>query len=150
MRQAREIATNEPLAGLLAGEDTPDERVDDDERPRAWVRRTIWTVFHPTSSLAMGGGDEAVCDPELRVRGVDGLRVVDASVLPAVPRGNTNAPTVAVAERAADLIRGDTPAGPRRGGGRARRRLLARAGRVSADDTGFPKGPALAVASYCR
>jgi choline dehydrogenase len=112
VRRAREIATHQPLAGLLAGEDTPGERVDDDESLRAWVRRTVWTVFHPTSSLAMGGGGEAVCDPELRVRGVDGLRVVDAAVLPAVPRGNTNAPTIAVAERAADLIRGQRPLAP--------------------------------------
>ena len=57
----------------------------------------------------MGGSAEAACDPELRARGVEGLRVVDASVMPATPRGNTNAPTIAVAERAADLIRGDTP-----------------------------------------
>jgi choline dehydrogenase len=61
----------------------------------------------------MGAG-EAVCDPELRVRGVDGLRVVDASVMPAVPRGNTNAPVIAIAERAADLIRGNTPLAPAR------------------------------------
>jgi choline dehydrogenase len=57
----------------------------------------------------MGSSPEVVCDPHLRVRGVDGLRVVDASVMPAAPRGNTNAPTIAVAERAADLIRGITP-----------------------------------------
>jgi len=61
----------------------------------------------------MGAG-AAVCDPELRVRGVDGLRVVDASVMPAVPRGNTNAPVIAIAERAADLIRGNTPLAPAR------------------------------------
>jgi choline dehydrogenase len=60
----------------------------------------------------MGGSDGAVCDPELRVRGVDGLRVVDASVMPSVPRGNTNAPTIAIAERAADLIRGRAPLRP--------------------------------------
>ena len=59
----------------------------------------------------MGGGDDAPCDPALRVRGVDGLRVVDASVMPAAPRGNTNAPTIAIAERAADRIRGNTPLG---------------------------------------
>jgi choline dehydrogenase len=78
---------------------------------RAWIRR-VGTIFHPTSSCAMGGARTAVCDPELRVRGVDGLRVVDASVMPAVPRGNTNAPTIAIAEGAADLIQGNTPLAP--------------------------------------
>jgi choline dehydrogenase len=58
----------------------------------------------------MGSGENAVVDPELRVRGVDGLRVVDASVMPKVIRGNTNAPTIMIAERASDLIRGkETP-----------------------------------------
>ena len=56
----------------------------------------------------MGVDEQAVVDPELRVRGVDGLRVVDASVMPMVPRGNTNAPTIMIGERAADLIRGRT------------------------------------------
>ena len=59
-------------------------------------------MYHPTSTAAMGIADDAVCDPQLRVRGVEGLRVVDASVLPDVPRGNTNAPVVMVAEKAAD------------------------------------------------
>jgi choline dehydrogenase len=59
----------------------------------------------------MGVGPDAVVDPELRVRGVEALRVVDASVMPSVPRGNTNAPTIALAERAADLIRGTVAAG---------------------------------------
>ena len=87
----------------------PGEGVDDDEQLRDWVRATVGSMFHPTGTCAMGGAAGAVCDPELRVRGVEGLRVVDASVMPVTPRGNTNAPTIAVAERAADLIRGDTP-----------------------------------------
>jgi choline dehydrogenase len=57
----------------------------------------------------MGSGDDAVVDSELRVRGVDALRVVDASIMPVIPGGNTNAPTIMVAERAADLIRGAAP-----------------------------------------
>src|SRR4051812_15336743 len=76
---------------------------------RAFIRRHAQTLYHPVGTCAMGADDDAVVDTELRVRGVDGLRVVDASVMPTVPRGNTNAPTIAVAERAADLIRGLTP-----------------------------------------
>ncbi|NED55050.1 choline dehydrogenase, partial [Micromonospora aurantiaca] len=80
-----------------------------------FIRRQVATLFHPTSTCAMGDGD-AVCDTSLRVRGVEGLRVVDASVMPSVPRGNTNAPTIAIAERAADLIRGRSPLKPANAG----------------------------------
>ncbi|CAN5426001.1 GMC family oxidoreductase N-terminal domain-containing protein [soil metagenome] len=69
------------------------------------IRRWTQTTFHPTSTCAMGSGEDAVVDSSLKVRGLDGLRVVDASVMPAVPRGNTNAPTVMVAEKIADEIR---------------------------------------------
>ncbi|MEU0403693.1 GMC oxidoreductase, partial [Streptomyces sp. NPDC006197] len=67
-----------------------------------WARRSGQTLFHPTSTCAIG----AVVDPELRVYDVAGLRVVDASVFPSVPRGNTNAPTIMAAEKAADLVKG--------------------------------------------
>jgi choline dehydrogenase len=77
---------------------------------RAFIRRHAQTLYHPVGTCAMGPDEEAVVDLELRVRGVEALRVVDASVMPTVPRGNTNAPTIAVAERAADLIRGIAPA----------------------------------------
>ncbi|MCW2944372.1 MAG: Choline dehydrogenase [Actinoallomurus sp.] len=103
VRQAREIAAVGPLARMSGGEWAPGEGVAD---LTDWIRHEVVTLYHPTSTCAMGGTDESVCDPELRVRGVDGLRVVDASVMPAVPRGNTNAPTIAIAERAADLIAG--------------------------------------------
>jgi choline dehydrogenase len=109
LRMAREIAATRPLADLIESEETPGPEVEDEEALREWIRGDIVTIFHPTSTCAMGGHRSAVTDPDLRVRGVEGLRVVDASVMPAIPRGNTNAPTIAIAERAADLIRGNTP-----------------------------------------
>lgn len=105
VRQAREIVRTGPLARLAAGEHAPGEQVDGDDALREWIRRVAVPLHHPTGSCAMGAGS-AVCDPDLRVRGLDGLRVVDASVMPTTPRGDTNAPTIAIAERAADLIRG--------------------------------------------
>jgi choline dehydrogenase len=68
----------------------------------AFARRAGQSVYHPTSTSAMG----SLFDSELRVYGLDGLRVVDASVMPEITRGNTNAPVIMIAERAADLIRG--------------------------------------------
>jgi len=78
---------------------------DGDEALRHHAARTTYAVYHPVGTCRMGTDPEAVVDEELRVNGVDGLRVVDASVMPVVPRGNTNAPTIALAERASDLIR---------------------------------------------
>jgi choline dehydrogenase len=82
---------------------TPDG--DTDEALRAHAARTTFAIYHPVGTCRMGKDPDAVVDDQLRVNGVEGLRVVDASVMPVVPRGNTNAPTIAVAERAADLIR---------------------------------------------
>jgi choline dehydrogenase len=105
LRAVLEIAQTEPLA-RYAQMPFSAPASDSDEDLAAHVRRNAQTIYHPTSTCRMGVDDLAVVDPELRVRGVEGLRVVDASIFPAVPRGNTNAPTIAVAEKAADLIRG--------------------------------------------
>ena len=78
---------------------------DSDEALRDLIARTTYSVYHPVGTCRMGEDAAAVVDGQLRVNGLEGLRVVDASVMPMVPRGNTNAPTIAVAERAADLIR---------------------------------------------
>ena len=103
---ARDIAAQSPLREHIRNEIWPGRGARNEEDLRAFVRAELQTLYHPTSTCALGPNDDDVVDLELRVRGVNGLRVVDASVLPTVPRGNTNAPTIAVAERAADLITG--------------------------------------------
>jgi len=91
-------ARGEPL-GLAA-------KARSDAEVRAAIRRSTNTIFHPVGTCRMGADPLAVVDAELRVRGVTGLRVIDASVMPAVPGGNTNAPTIMIAEKGADLVRG--------------------------------------------
>jgi len=119
VRMAREFAAAASLAKVCTEELAPGPDVHTEAEVREFIRREVGTLFHPVGTCAMGGDSRlaatkiiSVVDPELRVRGVEGLRVVDASVMPAVPRGNTNAPTIAVAERAADLIIGRAPLEP--------------------------------------
>lgn len=110
-RLAREIAATAPLAGLLGPEVWPGPGVVSDAALRAYIRQNVGTVFHPTGTCKMGGdGDpDAVVDPELRVRGLRGLRVADASIMPRIVGGNTNAPVIMIAEKAADLALGASP-----------------------------------------
>ena len=111
VRMGLEICRAEPL-GALATELIEGSESDSDEDILAKVRQDTMTLYHPVGTCRMGGDEGAVVDRELRVRGVEGLRGVDASVMPEVPSGNTNAPTIALAERAADVIRGQTPLAP--------------------------------------
>src|SRR4051794_23590403 len=106
VEKAREIASVGPLAAVLAEEWSPGGTVHGRDALRRSVRETLESLYHPVGSCRMGTGEDAVVDPQLRVRGLDGLRVVDASVMPTLIRGNTNAPTILIAERAADLITG--------------------------------------------
>jgi choline dehydrogenase-like flavoprotein len=106
VRLSRDIfaATSfDPYRGreIFPGDDARDEPAIVD-----FIRRKAETIYHPVGTCRMGDDAGAVVDSELRVRGIDGLRVVDASVMPCLPGGNTNAPTIMVAERAADLIAG--------------------------------------------
>ncbi|MET8545252.1 GMC family oxidoreductase N-terminal domain-containing protein [Kitasatospora sp. NPDC004799] len=103
IRIALEIAAQPAVADLVTGPfgDLPSPAGSDADL-LAWAQRAGQTLYHPTSTCAIG----SVVDPELRVFDVEGLRVVDASVFPSVPRGNTNAPTVMAAEKAADLVKG--------------------------------------------
>ena len=106
IKLARRIAAQPPFAPHLSEEVSPGPDVDSDGAIDAFVRNTVGTLFHPVGTCAMGTGDDAVVDPAtLRVHGVEGLRVVDASIMPVLVSANTVAATYCLAEKAADLIR---------------------------------------------
>ncbi|HEV2681468.1 MAG TPA: GMC oxidoreductase, partial [Rhodanobacter sp.] len=107
-RLSREIF-DQPAFDAYRGEPVfPERSLRTDAEYTDFIRRKAETVYHPVGSCRMGNDDRAVVDSELRVRGVHGLRVVDASVMPSLPSGNTNAPTIMIAERASALILGGT------------------------------------------
>jgi choline dehydrogenase len=106
---ARTILGQPAFEAFEGGEISPGPEVATDEQVLEWVARDAETALHPSCTCAMG----SVVDPStMRVLGVDGLRVVDASVFPTVPNGNIYAPVMMVTEKAADLIRGNTPLPP--------------------------------------
>lgn len=104
IRLARRLAATAPLSKFVRTELIPGSVVDTDDCLLKAARSTATTIYHPVGTCKMGADNLAVTDPELRVRGIDALRVVDASVMPTLISGNTNAPTIMIAERAADLI----------------------------------------------
>ncbi|KAF0179712.1 MAG: choline dehydrogenase [Alphaproteobacteria bacterium] len=106
VKLSRDVASQKPLDFLRGAEIRPGKDVKTDAEIDAWIRQTSETIYHPVGACRMGADERAVVDETLRVRGVEGLRVVDASVMPTLVGGNTNAPTIMIAEKAADMILG--------------------------------------------
>jgi choline dehydrogenase-like flavoprotein len=105
LKLCRQILENPHLKPFIASEFQPGPAVESDEQLLDYARRRGGTVYHPTSTCKMGGDPLAVVDAELRVHGIGGLRVADASIMPTVVSGNTNAATIMIGEKAADMAR---------------------------------------------
>jgi choline dehydrogenase len=100
----RQIIATEPYRSLIFCEVRPGAHVTAEEDIKSFIRRVAGTVYHPCGTCRMGEDDKAVVDPDLRVRGIEGLRVVDASVMPAIPSPNIHPATIMIAEKASDVI----------------------------------------------
>ena len=107
VRILRRILGTEPFASCLDSEHRPGAAVESDEALTRYVRASAGTVYHPVGTCRMGSDAMSVVDARLRVHGIARLRVADASIMPAIPSGNTNAPTIMIGEKAADMIRRD-------------------------------------------
>ena len=103
---AREILSQSSLASITTAEHLPGSNVRTDAEITAYIREYGKTDFHPAGTCKMGADTLAVVDANLKVRGIDGLRVIDASVMPTIVSGNTNAASIMIGERGADAIRG--------------------------------------------
>jgi choline dehydrogenase len=114
LKLLRRIMAAPALRSWVVEESDPGPKVADDAGLLAFIRARGTTIFHPTTSCRMGIDQAAVVDPQLRVNGVGKLRVVDASIMPTVVSGNTNAATIMIAEKAADLILKDAETAPAR------------------------------------
>lgn len=106
IRAARKIYTTSPQSDLIGPERLPGSAIEDDAALDEFIRATCYVAMHPTGTCAMGMGDQSVVDPQLRVIGIEGLRIADCSVMPTVPGGNTGLPAVMVGEKCADMILG--------------------------------------------
>jgi choline dehydrogenase len=104
IRKVRELLAQRAFAPHQPQEIAPTSAIASDEEILAYARRTASSVFHPVGTCAMGPGPDAVTDDRLRVRGIGGLRVIDASIMPTITSGNTNAPVIMIAEKGAEMI----------------------------------------------
>jgi choline dehydrogenase-like flavoprotein len=112
LRLAREILRQPALKPYVLAERLPGDNLTTDDELAEFAFRTCKTDHHPAGTCAMGSGPGAVVAPDLKLQGLIGIRIVDASVMPFVPSGNTNAPTIMVAEKASDMILGKPPLAP--------------------------------------
>ena len=114
VKLVREVYAQPALASVSGEELSPGDDVGTDEEIEAWLRDHLGTCYHPTSTCRMGPDSDpsAVVDPTLKVHGIDGLRVTDASIMPDVVSGNTNAGTIMIGEKASDMILGKPPLPP--------------------------------------
>jgi choline dehydrogenase len=103
----RKILANNPIASRVEYEVSPGEKMTDEAELLDYIRGSVEPVYHPVGTCKMGRDESSVVDPRLRVHGIEGLRVVDASVMPKVTAGNTNIPTVMIAAKGADMILND-------------------------------------------
>ena len=104
MKLVRRLAQTTSFARYTERETIPCSQVQSDAQIVEFLRENVRTISHPVGTCKMGHDEMAVVDEQLRVRGVEGLRVVDASIMPIIPHGNTNAPTIMIAEKVADMI----------------------------------------------
>jgi choline dehydrogenase len=112
VKRTREVFAQAAFAPYRGPEVAPGSNVVSDDQIDAFIRSTAETIYHPVGTARMGTDTDAVVDSCLKVYGIDGLRVVDASVMPALVSGNTNAPTIMIAEKAADMILGKAALAP--------------------------------------
>ena len=103
----RRIFETEPMARYVVGEYMPGKDVRSDDEWRAFIRATAIGIYHPAGTCKMGVDEMAVVDPQCWVRGIDGLRVADSSIMPRLISSNTNAPSIMIGEKAADLVKGN-------------------------------------------
>jgi choline dehydrogenase len=101
----RKIVEAAPMDAYRGDEYSPGKEVETDDQILGWIRNNSQTAYHPIGTCRMGPGPNCVVDDKLKVHGLEGLRVADASIFPTMPSGNTNAPSIMVGEKAADILK---------------------------------------------
>src|SRR5712664_413481 len=104
IRKGRELMATSPLKEITGEEIAPGAQLQTDDELLDWVRKNAETTYHPVGTCKMGNDPMAVVDNELRVHGIDGLRIADASIMPTLTSGNTNAPCIMIGEKCAEMV----------------------------------------------